>query len=225
MRYGWPIKNVPAKCSCGKQFTITHALSCHRGGFTSIRHNELRNLTADMLQHVCHDVQIEPPLEPLTGEHFRLRSTNRADEARLDVSARGFWNAHQKAFVDVRVINPLAMRHQNQSPMQILDLNANEKKRQYCRRVLEVENATFTPLVFTTNGAMGRECVAFYNRIAMLLSQKWDIHHSKVTAWVRARLSFALVRATGVAIRGSRKWQKRVTTTVADDVKTADIGQ
>ena len=41
---------VPDKCPCG--------------GFPSIRHNELRNLTADLLSEVCSDFGIEPPLSP-----------------------------------------------------------------------------------------------------------------------------------------------------------------
>ena len=110
----------------------------------------------------------------------------------------------------VRVVNPGATRYARQSPSQILELNANEKKRHYCRRVLEVENATFTPLIFTTNGGMGNECIAFYSRIAKLLAEKWDMDSSQTTAWVRTRLSFALIRSTVMAIRGSRRWSEPI---------------
>ena len=222
LRYGWPLSNLPSSCACGKPYNITHALSCHLGGFTTIRHNELRDLTAELLKHVCYDVQTEPLLEPLTGETFELRSTITAPEARLDVSARGLWEGHQKAFVDVRVVNPLAMRYQDQDPTRILESNAKEKKRQYCRRVLEIENGTFTPLIFTTNGGMGRECQVFYNRIALLLTFKWDMHQSKITSWVRARLSFALIRSTSMCIRGSRKGRSSPPVSM-DEVESADM--
>ena len=33
---------------------------CRRGGFIIQRHNELRDLEAEMLKMVCSDVQIEP---------------------------------------------------------------------------------------------------------------------------------------------------------------------
>ena len=210
MRFGWPINNLPTNCACGKPNSTNHAQSCHLGGFTSIRHNELRDLTASMLQKVCHDVRIEPPLEPLTGETFAHRTANTAQEARLDISVRGLWVPYQKVFADVRVVNPGATRYARQSPSQILELNANEKKRHYCRRVLEVENATFTPLIFTTNGGMGNECIAFYSRIAKLLAEKWDMDSSQTTAWVRTRLSFALIRSTVMAIRGSRRWSEPI---------------
>ena len=39
-------------------------------------------------------------LQPITGEHLSS-NTNANDEARLDVSARGFWEAHQMAFFDM----------------------------------------------------------------------------------------------------------------------------
>ena len=41
-----------------------------------MRHNELRDITAELLEEVCKDVQTEPKLAELTGEKFKLRSTN-----------------------------------------------------------------------------------------------------------------------------------------------------
>ena len=40
------------------------------------------------------------------------------------------------------------------------------------RRVLEVEKATFTPLVFSTTGGMGKEAEKFHKRLAALISEK-----------------------------------------------------
>jgi len=39
---------------------------------------------------VCHNVAIEPVLQPLSGEAFHYAKANVEDEARLDVSAQGF---------------------------------------------------------------------------------------------------------------------------------------
>ncbi len=38
----------------------THALSCPRGGYPSIKHNELRDITASPLKKTCHGVATEP---------------------------------------------------------------------------------------------------------------------------------------------------------------------
>ena len=48
LRYGWTPSQIPSHCVCGQSFTVQHALSCPRGGFPSIRHNELRDLTASL---------------------------------------------------------------------------------------------------------------------------------------------------------------------------------
>ena len=41
LRYGWTPLDLPSHCSCGKNFTVDHALSCAKGGFPTLRHNEL----------------------------------------------------------------------------------------------------------------------------------------------------------------------------------------
>ena len=60
LRYGWRPSHLPSYCVCGQHFTIEHALSCSRGGFPFIHHNEIRNITADLLSGVCHSVGTEP---------------------------------------------------------------------------------------------------------------------------------------------------------------------
>ena len=47
LRYGWCPTYLPSHCICGWQFTIEHALNCPRGGFPSICHSEIRDITAD----------------------------------------------------------------------------------------------------------------------------------------------------------------------------------
>ena len=91
LRYGWAIKNSPSHCSCGHAFSIAHALSCPTGGYPSIRHNEVRDITASLLTEVCHDVLIEPHLQPITGELMSHRMANTEDQSRLDIAASGFW--------------------------------------------------------------------------------------------------------------------------------------
>ena len=58
LRYGWALSRTPSSCECGASFTVEHVLSCPRGGFPSIRHNEIRDITANLLTEVCRDVQV-----------------------------------------------------------------------------------------------------------------------------------------------------------------------
>lgn len=52
--YGWIPADLPTFCVCGSRFSVEHALSCPRGAFLIIRHNEIRDLTATVLTEVCH---------------------------------------------------------------------------------------------------------------------------------------------------------------------------
>ena len=135
---------------------VDHAMVCKRGGFIIQRHNELRDLKADMLNLVCHDVQVEPVLQ----------------DARLDVHAHGFWDRQGSAFFDVRVFHPNAESYKDLTIQQIYRKHEDEKKRLYANRVLEVKQGTFTPLIFTTTGGMAGECKRFHRRFAKLISIK-----------------------------------------------------
>ena len=90
MRYGWKPETMPDKCVCGAQFIVEHGLTCPGSSFTFIWHNEIRDLTVNFLSEVCHCVQIELDLQPLTGETLSLQTTNGQDNAQLDIQAQGF---------------------------------------------------------------------------------------------------------------------------------------
>ena len=113
LRYDWP-----STCICGDTFSVDHAMVYRRGGFIIQRHNELRDLEAGMLNIVCHDVQVEPVLQELTGEVL-TRGTNQAPDARLDVHARGFWDRQGSAFFDVRVFHPNAESYKDLTIQQL----------------------------------------------------------------------------------------------------------
>ena len=49
---------------------------CSTGGFSTIRHNEVCDLTAQLLTEVCSSVSVEPPLQPFSGETFTHRCAN-----------------------------------------------------------------------------------------------------------------------------------------------------
>ena len=67
------------------------------GGFITQRHNELRDLEAEVLSMACSDAEIEPVLQDISGEHLN-RGSNKAQDARSDIHTRGFWERHRSAF-------------------------------------------------------------------------------------------------------------------------------
>ncbi|CAH3135422.1 unnamed protein product, partial [Porites lobata] len=187
-----------------------------------LRHNEIRDLEAEMLHVVCTDVETEPVLQEITGEELN-RGANKAPDARLDVHPRGFWDRQQSALFDVRVCHPNADSYRELSPKQIFQLHENEKKRQYSRRVLEVEQGTFTPLVFTSTGGMADECKRFHSRLAELLALKKGDDYATIISWIRAKVSFAILRSALLCLRGTRR--KRRAVNISDIDITSESAQ
>ena len=60
----------------------------------------------------------------------------------------------QNAFFDIWVFDPNALRYFIQSVPKSYSSNEKEKKRHYNDRVLEVENGSFTPIVFPIHGGI-----------------------------------------------------------------------
>ena len=92
-----------------------------RGDLVILRHNEIRDLQADLLDMVCYDVQVEPALQPITDEEL-ARGTNQAPNARLDIHCRGFWERQRAAFFHIRVCHPNADSYRDLSPKQIMKM-------------------------------------------------------------------------------------------------------
>ena len=182
LRYQLPIPNLPTRCPCGEKLDTQHAMSCKKGGFVTLRHNKLRDITGALLEEVCHDVAIEPILQPISDNNLVPSTANTNDGARLDVTARSFWSTDQKAFFDVRAFNPNGSRYQSKSLKQCFVVNEREKKRLYNRRILEVEHASFTALLFTIHGAMGTEYRTFVSKLSELMAIKRDLPKSTVTS-------------------------------------------
>ena len=204
MRYGWEPTGLPTSCVCGKSFTIDHCLSCSHGGYTITRHNELRNITANLLQKVCPDVQVEPTLQPLSGEHLLLRSSNRNDGACLDVAATNLvWTHNQQhTYFDVRVFNPLVPSN-SQSLALCYKKHEQEKRRRYDQRIWEVEHGSFTPLVFNTMGGIGPTATVVFKRIASMIADKTSQSYTSIICLIRCILTFSLLRSTITCLRGS----------------------
>jgi len=198
-------------------------MTCKKGGFICIRHDEVRDLTANMLREVCHDVATEPALLPLDGEHFQYRTSNTSNNARVDVSARGFWRRGQKAFLDIRIFDPMADCHRELSLEAAHEKNEQEKMRAYGVRVQQVDQGTFTPLVFTSSGGMGPKAKCFYSKLAEAISEKKQQPRSHVVAWMRCRLSFSLLRSALLCLRGTRYSAPKTTNIANMDYEVAVV--
>jgi len=88
MRYESKVKGIPTHCTCGETNSVDHSLICKLGGYTSVRHNSVRDSEAQIMRGVGKDVQIKPTLLPINENDYE-RKVNTADNARLGISGRG----------------------------------------------------------------------------------------------------------------------------------------
>ena len=202
LRYGWRVPNTPSYCQCNKKNDIDHALSCHNGGYSIMRHNRIRDLEAELMQEVCKDVKIEPQLLPVASDN--LINGNTTENARLDVSGLGVWSPMEKTFLDIRVMHPNCPSYINKDIGQVYKSHEREKKRSYNERVIQIEKGTFTPIVFSTFGGMGHEADKFHKRLAQLISEKRGEEYSHVINFIRTRLRFCLLKSVLTSLRGIR---------------------
>ena len=126
------------------------------------------------------------------------------DGAKPDVGARGFWRPAQNAFFDVRLTNLNAQSQAHLSTEQIFAKHETEKKRMYNDRIMNVEHGTFTPLVFSLNGIMSPECARYHKYLAQKIAAKSEQRYSSVITLIRTKLSFLILRACLMCVRGSR---------------------
>ena len=195
LRYDCPIPDNPSVCVCGSMFKVDHAMICQRGGLVIQRHNVIRDLQAELLDMVCYDVQVEPALQPITGEEL-ARGTNQAPDTHLDVHCRGFWEHQRAAFFNIRVCFPNADSYRDLSPKEIFRIHENEKKRKYNSRVTEIEQGTFTPLVSTTTRGMADEIPLKISR-AVICKKARELTYNNFIGQV------AIFRSALLCLRGS----------------------
>ena len=156
-------------CPCGHKYNVAHALNCKKSGFVTVRHNNLMDFETDMLSKIVNDVETELDLQPITGEIIEGLSEN---TSRPDIRARGMWRVGQNAFFDVRVTNTHSSSQNLLTTESVLKKHEQEKKRNYNRRIMNMEHGTFSSLVFSVSGGMGKECSMFHKHVAERLTIK-----------------------------------------------------
>ena len=140
----------------------------------------------------------------MTGKILHYKTAVHKDHARVDIRAAGFWGCrHHRSFFDVRVFNAFAESNQSTSLAATFHKHEGEKCRAYEECVRKVERGSFTPLVFSSSGGMGKAATVMYRLLANLLSDKWNSPYSLTMGWLRCSLSFSLLRSSLMCLRGS----------------------
>ena len=108
------------------------------------------------------------------------------------------------ALFDVRVFDPNAKTKFNQDISKTNKLNEIEKKRFSNERIIETEHESFTALVMSATGGMGRQRKNFYLRLAEMISSKGGNGYNINVAWVRRKILFSFIKSIGICLRSSR---------------------
>ena len=133
------------------------------------------------------------------------------DEARDDVSARGFWSRRRVTVFDIRITDTDAPSYGNRSSKKIIEAAEKEKIGKYgdaCTR----RRRDFTPMVYSVDGMPGAKARAAEKRLASLLATKWKRNYADVANFVRVRMALAVVRSITLLLRTERKqvkWSRR----------------
>ena len=91
--------------------------------------------------------------------------------------------------------------------MAILASAEAEKKKKY-NNAANARRASFTPFVVSVDGALELEATYYLKHLSEHICLKWGKSYGEVMGWLRASLTFAIIRATNVCLRGSRvKWR------------------
>ena len=108
-------------------------------------------------------------------------------------------------FFNVRVFNPLAASNYTSILASCYQRHERSKQRMYEERIREVDHGSFMPMVFSASGGAGQLAERMIKPVSSELSEKLDVPYSRTIHWVRHRLCFALLRASIMCLRGTRR--------------------
>ena len=178
---------MPSRCDgCGERFTTEHAMSCRKGGLILHRHNDMVTTWSQLCgqAHTPSTVSDEPLILPSRDVHLADSTrTEPSSEFRGDLAVHGFWSRGQTAIFDVRMTDTDQPSNRNTDPGKVLLRHEKEKKDKYGALCI-ARRRSFTPLVFSIDGLLGKEATAASKRLASSLAAKWKRSYSEVCGFV-----------------------------------------
>ena len=123
------------------------------------------------------------------------------------MAVRELWQPQTEALLDVHVVDTDAKSHSHRPVNHVIRYAEKEKKDKYVAAV-EARRGSFTPFVVSVDGYVGQEGSRVLKRAAEVLAIKWDKYYSCVIDWIRASMTFSIIRAMNLCLCGSRvKWR------------------
>ena len=148
-------------------FSLSHALSCRKGGLIIRRHNEVRDAIGDLSSLLWNQIKKEPVIrevDDVIGSPALIG----------DLAIRGVWMPQVEALFNVRIIDTDAQSYSKHSPREVIKSAEKDKKDKYVEAC--EARSVFTPLCCAVDGMLGKEVEVFIKGEG--LSNKWDKSYS-----------------------------------------------
>ena len=113
-----------------------------------------------------------------------------------------------RAFFDVKVVNPLALKNRRMEVQAMYKHHENDKKRLYIERIIQIEKGSFTPLIFSCTDGTGVEATKFIKELGSKISSKRTEAYSPTVSFIRRKLRFYILRTCVISLRSERKSRK-----------------
>lgn len=216
LRMGLPITDLPAKCICGADNSVEHALVCRRGHHQVRLHDDIRDFLASICVAAGLVVETEPQFAPVPPDVPLPRGTIRADGARSDLLIWGLDPQGQSNFVDVRVSFPHCPTHEGRSPSQIHAANEKEKLRKYGARA-NFQQSHYTTVSVLVTGHVNGQGHGLLKALGHKMSRKTHApgevgyltsYNAYITSF-RSRLAFIIARGASMCLRADRDVNRR----------------
>ena len=166
------------KCDgCGEDFTLSHALSCKKGGLIIMRHDEIKDELGDLLSQALTPsaVRDEPSIKPSPAVRNISTISNKNNisseeivnrhERRGDLLVRGLWERSKHCVIDVKITDVNQPSYINRCPKKVLETAENNKKSKYLEDCLE-QRRDFTPFIASVDGLLGKEAQMLLKKIS-----------------------------------------------------------
>ena len=86
---------------------------------------------------------------------------------------------------------------------------------------MNIEHGRFTPLVFSVNGGMAKKCLQFHKTVAEKIANKSGCRYEKRLSIIKCKLSFLILCASLMCVRGSRSLTTQSGNHAVDDFEIA----
>ena len=171
-----------------------HAASCRHGGDVVSRHNNLRDIFADICRRAHLSVKVEVGYG-LSREHFNSRPA--------DVYVRS-WDRGKPAAFDVTVASPLTPATLNEASASAGAAAHVAENRKHAANDTKCQELGWSciHLAVETYGNWGKEAQYVFSRLASLLAVGQSSPKPKMVAEIYGRLNLSLVRSVARAIMG-----------------------